>query len=274
MSPPRGQPPSVLDRPLEDGLTWFIRLTDAFGRLCYLFLADVRIDGLELLPRGGGPLILASNHASNADPTLLASYVTPVLRRRIHWLGKQEALDWPLIGWALAQNGVFGIRRGSADVEAFRVAKRVLDHGHVLGVFPEGTRSPTGVLQRAKDGLAVLALRTGAPILPVGVAGTFRFWPKGQAIPRPRPRLTVSIGEVLRPEDVVAGLRRREATGRLTDVVMRRIAALLPPGQRGAYAAEAHAAGADAAGTGHAAADGGEVDVGEPAGGTGPDPVR
>ena len=95
-------------------------------------------------------------------------------------MAKAEALEWPVAGWFMRQNGAFGIRRGAADTEAFRLAKSVLDDGRVLGTFPEGTRSPTGALQEAKDGVTLLALRTGAPILPVGVAGTDRFWPRGR----------------------------------------------------------------------------------------------
>ena len=101
----------------------------------------------------------------------------------MYLLGKQEALDWPLVGLGLRWNSVIGIRRGAADLEAFRAAKHVLDEGHVLAIFPEGTRSPDGALQEAKDGLAILALRTGATILPVGLANTDRFWPRGA---RPR----------------------------------------------------------------------------------------
>ena len=92
----------------------------------------------------------------------------PELGRRIHWLGKKELFDWPVVGWAARNGGVHPVDRGAADVEAFRLAKRILDEGHVLFVFPEGTRSPDGALQAAQDGVAVLAIRTGAPIVPLG----------------------------------------------------------------------------------------------------------
>ncbi len=225
------------ERPLEDGLTWFIRLTDLTGRTIVGCLTRVRIEGLEptALP-AGGPLIIASNHLSNADPVIIASWLTPLLGRRIHWLGKQEALDWPLIGWGLAQNGVFGIRRGAADIEAFRLARRVLEEGHVLAVFPEGTRSRTGGLQEAKDGLAILALRTGAPILPVGLAGTDRFWPRGRLLPRPGGEVVLRVGRPFHLPEAGSEGDRRAAQHAATEEIMRRIALLLPPEHRGVYA--------------------------------------
>ncbi len=235
---PAGHPAArPKEQPLADGLTWFIRLTDLTGRTVVRCLTRVRIEGLErkALP-ASGPLIIAANHLSNADPVIIGSWITPVLGRRIHWLGKQEALDWPLIGWGLAQNGVFGIRRGAADIEAFRLARRVLDEGHVLAVFPEGTRSRSGGLQEAKDGLAILALRTGAPILPVGLAGTDRFWPRGRLLPRPGGEVTMRVGRPFRVSEAGPGGDRRAAQHAATEEIMRRIAELLPPEHRGVYA--------------------------------------
>jgi 1-acyl-sn-glycerol-3-phosphate acyltransferase len=228
---------ALADRPIQDDVTWFERLTHLTGRTGMGCLTRVRIEGLP----GGrlateGPLIVASNHLSNADPVLIGSWLGPALARRIHWLGKQEVLEVPIIGRALIENGVFGIRRGAADVEAFRLAKRILDEGHVLVVFPEGTRSPTAGLQEAKDGLAVLALRTGAPILPIGISGTARFWPRGRRLPRPGGRVTMRVGTPFRLEAPRPGEDRRAVQHAATNEIMRRIAELLPPANRGVYA--------------------------------------
>ena len=233
-SRPRRAPTAVSPAgpPLADHITPFIELTDWFGRTMMACLTRVRIEGLDGALAIDGPLIVASNHASNADGILIASWLTPALGRKIHWLGKQEALDWPILGWAIGQNGVFGVRRGAADLEAFRAAKRVLDEGHVLCVFPEGTRSPDGALQEAKDGAAILALRSGAPILPVGISGTHRFWPRGGA-PRIGKTVRMRVGEPF-TLPVVTGDRRR-AYGEATRTIMTRIAKLLPERQRGFY---------------------------------------
>ena len=128
----------------------------------------------------------------------------------------------------------------TADVEAFRLATRILEAGYVLLVFPEGTRSPTGELQEAKDGLAMLAMRTDAAIVPIGINNSDAVWPKGRKLPLPFPRrtVTVRIGEPFRVADVVpAGADRRAAKTLATTAIMGRIAALLDPRHRGVYAA-------------------------------------
>jgi len=217
-----------------DRLPFVIRATDAFGRGFIRCFTRVTVEGLENVPVSG-PLIISANHISNADPPLMASWLTPALGRPIHWMAKAEALDWPLAGWFMRQNGAFGIRRGAADTEAFRLAKRVLDEGRVLGAFPEGTRSPTGALQQAKDGVTLLALRTGAPILPVGVAGTDRFWPRGRKVWGVGGRITLKVGEPFLLERGRGPDGRRESMEDVTNRLMLRIAALLPERHRGVY---------------------------------------
>ncbi len=152
-------------------------------------MSRITVEGaIDEIPREG-PLILAANHASNLDAVVLGSWLMPKLGRRIHWLGKKELFDWPIVGWTAANGGVHPVDRGAADVEAFRLAQRILDEGHVLFVFPEGTRSPDGSLQEAQDGVAVLALRTGAPIVPLGIAGSHRRLAEGPEAAAPgRPR--------------------------------------------------------------------------------------
>ncbi len=242
-----GQEEEVFALP-ADRLPFVIRASDAFGRSFIQCFTRVTVEGLERVPSSGA-LILSANHISNADPPFMASWLTPTLGRPIHWMAKAEALEWPLAGWFMRQNGAFGIRRGAADTEAFRLARRVLDEGRVLGAFPEGTRSPTGTLQRAKDGVTLLALRTGAPVLPVGVIGTDRFWPRGQALWGVGGRITLRVGE---PFVLERGQRPdgdRESLEDVTTRLMLRIAALLPERQRGVYgpilAGEASAAADD-----------------------------
>jgi 1-acyl-sn-glycerol-3-phosphate acyltransferase len=223
-------------RPLRDDRSAFVRLTHATGRVLLRCLTRVRIRGLGADLPATGPLIIACNHLSNADPIVVGSYVSPALGRNLHWLGKEEALRIPIFGWAMAENGVFGIRRGAADIEAFRLAKRILDEGHVLVVFPEGTRSRTGGLAEAKDGIAILALRTGAPILPVGVSGTDRFWPIGSRRFHPGGAIALHVGTPFTLPEPVPGADRRAAQHAATEEIMRRIAELLPPANRGVYA--------------------------------------
>ncbi len=223
-------------RPLEGHLTPLIR-TIAFGaRTIARSITRVRVEGaVDEIP-DEGPVILAANHISNADAVILGAWLTKRLGRRIHWLGKKEMFDWPVVGWVSRNGGVHPVDRGSADVDAFRTAERVLNEGHVLMIFPEGTRSPTGELQKPKDGLAMLALRTGAPIVPIGIADTDRVWPKGRLLPRPGGHATMRVGRPFRPADELPeGLDRKAAKAAATDLIMRRIAAELPPRHRGVY---------------------------------------
>ena len=226
---------------LPDDVTPFIRAVAFIARTVMRCLTRVSVDGpIERIPREG-PLIIASNHLSNADGVVLGGWLTPKLGRRIHWLGKREMLEWPILGTMARHGSVHPIDRGGADVEAFRLAQRILDEGHVLVVFPEGTRSTTGGLQEAKDGLALLALRSGAPILPVGIFGTDRFWPRGQFV-RPGGRVGMQVGEAFRLSDIVPeGVDRKTAKRIATNAIMTRIAALLPERHRGPYAAAVEA---------------------------------
>lgn len=232
---PAGPAPAEPE-PIESSITPLITLLTTGGRVFGRAVSRIAIEGaVDEIPREG-PLILAANHASNLDAIVLGSWLMPKLGRRIHWLGKKELFDWPIVGWAAANGGVHPVDRGAADVDAFRLAQRILDEGHILFVFPEGTRSPDGGLQKAQDGVAVLAMRTGAPIVPLGIAGSNRVWPRGQKLPHPGGHVTVRVGRPFRPLELLPpGTDRRTGKGLVTTMIMDRIAALLPPAQRGVY---------------------------------------
>jgi 1-acyl-sn-glycerol-3-phosphate acyltransferase len=223
--------------PLDSKVSPLIATLSFGGRLFTKVITRVSIEGaVDDIPREG-PVIIAANHASNLDAVVLGSYLIPRIGRRFQWLGKKELFEWPIVGYMARHGGVHPVDRDSADVEAFRLAKRILDEGHVLFVFPEGTRSADGGLQLARDGVAVLALRTGAPIVPVGIGGSDRVWPRGQRLPHPGGRVTVRVGPPFRLEDhLPADVDRKAAKGLATTLLMRRIADLLPPRQQGVYA--------------------------------------
>jgi len=224
---------------LDNDQSLFVRMVALVSRIFARSFARIRVEGLDQIPRTG-PVILAANHISNFDPVVMGSWITPALkRRRIHWLGKRELFDWPGFGWIAASGGVHPVDRGTADVEAYRLATRILEAGFVLFIFPEGTRSPTGELQEAKDGLAALAMRTGATIVPIGINNSDAVWAKGHRLPSPFPRrtITVRIGEPFGTTGLVPpGTDRRAAKTVVTAVIMGRISALLDPRHRGAYA--------------------------------------
>ncbi len=224
---------------MDNAQTLLVRMIGLVARMGARAFARVRLEGLDRIPRTG-PVILAANHISNADPVVIGAWITPALdHRRIHWLGKRELFDWPVFGWIAASCGVHPVERGTADVEAFRLATRILESGFVLMIFPEGTRSPTGRLQEAKDGLAALALRTGAVIVPIGINNSDAVWPKGRRMPSafPRRTITVRVGEPFEAGLLVPpGIDGRAARAVATTAIMGRIATLLDPRHRGAYA--------------------------------------
>ncbi len=219
----------------QDRVTPYIRLMSFAARVGSRIFTGVDLVGaLDRIPRQG-PLIIAANHVSNADGVMLAGWLVPAMGRRIHWLGKREMLEWPILGHFVRAYSVHPVERSGSDIEAFRVAERILRDGNALVVFPEGTRSPDGALQRAREGLALLAMRTDASILPIGIVGTGQVWPRG-AKPRRGGHVTVTVGEPFRIGEVLdPAIDRRAAKALATDVIMHRIAELLPLAYRGAY---------------------------------------
>jgi 1-acyl-sn-glycerol-3-phosphate acyltransferase len=220
---------------LRSDANWFIRTTAFVARTITRCLTRVRVTGaLDAIP-GDGPLIIASNHASNADGVIIGAWLTPRLGRRIHWLGKREMTEWPIVGPFVLAGSVHPVDRSHVEIDVFRLLIRILDAGNVVVVFPEGTRSASGAMQAAKDGVAMLALKSNVRILPVGVVDTDRFWPKGR-IPRLGGRVELRVGEAfLLSEALPAGLDRRAMKTAATELIMGRIARLLPARQQGVY---------------------------------------
>jgi 1-acyl-sn-glycerol-3-phosphate acyltransferase len=232
------------------------------------FVARLEVRGLEHIP-ARGPAILCSNHVAWMDILAIAVECP----RPQHHMGKIELFSVPVLGWYIRALGAFPVRRGESDRESLRMAEEVLAAGQVVVVFPEGHRSGTGRLAAGHPGVALIALRTGAPIVPVGISGTEHIFRDRRYGPW-APPVRVVYGEPF--ELKAAGPRRTRAeleAGMAT--IMGRIAALLPPAYRGAYAdavARELAPGAGAAAqaaldaVGPAAPAGGEsqTDVGAP----------
>jgi len=205
------------------------RLAD--GLICLLVHVLCRIDGkqIERIPMRG-PLILIANHVNFLDAPVLHCLFRP---RKVIGLAKAEAWENPLLGWLFDQWEAIPIRRGVADIGALRRALSVLKLGGILAVAPEGTRSRHGRLQRGRSGIVTLALKSGAPLLPVVVYG-------GEAIGENARRFRrtpfhIRVGE---PFSIKIGGERltSELRQRITDEIMMRMAALLPPQYRGEYA--------------------------------------
>lgn len=183
-------------------------------------LIPLRVVGRERLPPRG-PYIVAANHVSWLDPPAIEF----ALEIPIRYMAKREVFGVPLVGGFLRALGNFPVRRGESDRRALDTALRVLEAGQPLGFFPEGTRSRDGRLRRGKPGIAFLARRSGAPVVPVAIRGTQTL--------RARPPWTgivVRVGEPLTAADLGGGDDQWVA-----DAIMRRVAGLLPPEMRGEY---------------------------------------
>lgn len=121
--------------------------------------------GLENIPEEGG-FILASNHMNALDPAIIASGIE---KRQLHFMGKKELFDNPVAGYLFKKVNGFPVARGAVDTRALDYAARVVKEGHVLGIFPEGTRSKNYKPARAKRGVAVIARAAKADVLPVSI---------------------------------------------------------------------------------------------------------
>lgn len=161
-----------------------------FLRFMFFFLR-LRAEGLENLPQSG-PVIIASNHVSNWDPVVVAT----VVNRHIHFMGKASLFKYKFSDKLFRILYAFPVRRGIPDRQAIRNALQVLQDGHALGIFPQGVRNRTGDM-KAQAGVALIAVKSGAPVVPVACIGTRHMFPCGWFHP-----LVVRIGQPIYSEEI------------------------------------------------------------------------
>ena len=178
----------------------------ALVRLLLRVLGRLRSSGEENVPRRGG-VLYCPNHISDADPPVL--FVTAP--RRCWMVGKREIFQIPILGPYFNQLQAIPIHRDTPDRAALRRIEQVLKGGEAVLLFPEGRASEDGRLQRLQPGVALVALRTGAPIIPIGLENVNGVLPYGALVPRWSPRpVTVTYGPPIRPQDF-AGMPRGQA---------------------------------------------------------------
>ena len=194
-----------------------------------LFRVEVR--GAEHVPRTGSAMIVA-NHSSVLDPPVVGAAAP----RPLHFMAKAELFSIPLFGRLIRAVNARPVRREGADARALREALRILESGHALLVFPEGTRGPEGVLREGRAGAGMLALLSGAPVVPAYVEGTGRALPRGRSLPRPV-KVRVSFGAPL-SFGKVEGSHRKERYLEASREMMAAIARLKQATERGMTATE------------------------------------
>ncbi len=187
----------------------------------------LRIDGMDDLPRSGAVLVIG-NHVGTVEPALTGVFIP---RRDVYYLAKSELFRNRLLGWLFRKNHAFPVVRNTADRAALRSALAVLAGGHMLLVYPEGTRSWDGhVIGDVQAGAGFLARHSGAVIVPVASWDSERVIPRGSWMPRPAD-VQLRIGEPFHlPAHGKEGrpLSSREAAA----IMMERVIALLPRERR------------------------------------------
>ncbi len=154
----------------------------------------------------------------------------PCIPREVTPMAKAEAFNYPVLGWFLTAYGAFPVRRGEADISAFKTALTILRRNSAIVIAPEGHRSETGKLQRGREGAIMLSVRSGAPILPVAVWGGKGFWSNLAHLRKTKVHWYIG-------QPVVPAVQKptREQMAEMSDELMMRIAEMMPLEIRGYY---------------------------------------
>ncbi|HEX2179331.1 MAG TPA: lysophospholipid acyltransferase family protein [Actinomycetota bacterium] len=177
----------------------------------------MRVEGTETFPKEG-PVIVVANHVSFWD-----SFFVPLcVPRRVVFLAKAEYWDSWKTRWLVSSLGMIPIKRDvrAKSLAALETGIEFLKSGGVLGVYPEGTRSPDGRLYRGRTGVARLALGSGSPVVPIGLIGSREMMPKGAKFPKLRGRVTVKFGPPMTFEKYADTENPRQALRAMTDEIM------------------------------------------------------
>ena len=198
--------------------------------LTQVYLAGLfKVVGIENFPRTG-PVIVCPNHSATLDPPMVPAFVP----RQDSWsMAKYEYFENGLVAFMFRSYQAFPVVRHSADRAAIKRSFDLLKAGHVLIMYPEGTRVESGVLARPEPGAGFIAQKAACPVVAVGLTGTRECLPKGARWPR-RTRVTITFGKPF-----VVATRRPDGTrvshDEASDAIMTAIAELLPERQRGEF---------------------------------------
>lgn len=168
-------------------------------RWLYKLFYDFHIEGAENIPQDK-PVVLASNHRSYADPVIL----TMPMKLPVSYMAKEELFRNKLFGWFIRKLGAFPVVRGSGDMKVIEDSIKILESGRNLVIFPEGTRSKDGKVGKGKTGVAMIAAKSGADVVPCGIIF------EGEKL-HFRSKLTLKFGKPIKAEEIaVEGNSPRE----------------------------------------------------------------
>jgi 1-acyl-sn-glycerol-3-phosphate acyltransferase len=208
----------------------FYRMAYLLVKIYVRLICRRNVRGREHIPERG-PFLIVTNHLTSVDPPLVLS-VMPMRLRMTGMAAMKHRKDF-FVGWLMDRAGAIWVRRGESDRRALRQALDVLASGRPLGIAPEGTRSKTGALIEGKTGTAFLALRAGVPLLPVVVYDTEKVYPSLRRLRRASVHARFSPLFFLPPR---GDGPRNEHMQYCTDLIMTRMASMLPEAYRGVYA--------------------------------------
>ena len=197
------------------------------GRICFGGFGKLNVTGLECVPPFG-PVILVANHLSINDPPVLVA----TINRQLNFIAKQELFRNPVSRAILTRFGVHPFDRSGRAVDIIKLTLRLLAQDQTVVLFPEGTRSPNHTMQKGLPGAAYIAMKSQATILPVGLVGTENF--PGWRMAVPLCRIGVNIGQPF-SLPLIEGRPSHEVLQSMADMMMSRIAALLPKKYQGVY---------------------------------------
>ena len=155
----------------------FYKAVKGIARVLFSLVYRIEIEGKEHLPERG-KAIVSPNHFSMMDPIIIGAF----LPRKVNFMAKEELFSNKLFALILNKLGVFPVKRGGADIGAIRTALRILNNGDIFCIFPEGTRSKTGEILKAKPGMAMIAIRARSPIIPIAIIGDYKLFSKVKII--------------------------------------------------------------------------------------------
>jgi len=212
----------------KEAMPLFYRSCWHVARVLFRGFYRWRIEGVENVPLGGA-VILAANHVSYVDPPLIGA----ALFRPIYFLARSTLFSNPLMGWLIRTLHALPVDRDGGAGAGLKAVLDLLKQGDGIILFPEGTRSVDGSIQRARAGIGLTVIKSGAPVVPVRLVGVHETWPRHQKFPKPGP-IVILFGKPLNfsalsaEAEVCDRIRLKAIYQEVSDQIMSAIAALAP----------------------------------------------